>query len=93
MLDDTRSRFRYGFAQQMDSSEAIARAIAEYVALRRTPETLNKVFALADSVTPEDVREVAARYFREQSRTVVTLATKGKLATKQDGGPTKGGGN
>ena len=75
-LDDTRSRFRYGFAQQMDSSEAIARAIAEYVALRRTPETLNKVFALADQVTPEDLREVARKYFRERNRTIVTLSTK-----------------
>ncbi|HEY9284811.1 MAG TPA: pitrilysin family protein [Pyrinomonadaceae bacterium] len=75
-LDDTRSRFRYGFAQQMDSSEAIARAIAEYIALRRTPETLNKVFALAEQVTPEDLREVARKYFREQNRTIVTLATK-----------------
>jgi zinc protease len=75
-LDETRSRFRYGFAQQMDSSEAIARAIAEYIALRRTPETLNKVFALAEQVTPEDLRQVARKYFREQSRTVVTLATR-----------------
>ena len=75
-LDDTRSRFRYGFAQQMDSSEAIARAIAEYIALRRTPETLNKVFALAEAVTPEDLREVARKYFRDQNRTIVTLATK-----------------
>ncbi len=88
MLDDTRSRFRYGFAQGMDSSEAIARAIAEYIALKRTPETLNKVFALADTVTPADLREVAARYFREQNRTTVTLATK-----KGGGGDAKGGGN
>ena len=75
-LDETRSRFRYGFAQQMDSSEAIARTLAEYIALRRTPETLNKVFALAEQVTPEDLREVARKYFREQSRTIVTLATR-----------------
>ncbi len=84
-LDDTRSRFRYGFAQQMDSSEAIARAIAEYIALRRTPETLNKVFALAEAVTPEDLREVARKYFREQNRTIVTLATK-KGAGAEGGG-------
>jgi zinc protease len=90
-LDDTRSRFRYGFAQQMDSSEAIARAIAEYVALRRTPETLNKVFALADQVTPEDLREVARKYFRDQNRTVVTLATK-KGGDAAATAATKGGG-
>ncbi|HLL77390.1 MAG TPA: pitrilysin family protein [Pyrinomonadaceae bacterium] len=85
-LDQTRSRFRYGFAQQMDSSEAIARAIAEYVALRRTPETLNKVFSLAETVTPEDLREVARKYFREQSRTIVTLATKKGADAAAEGG-------
>jgi zinc protease len=87
-LEETRSRFRYGFAHAMDSSEAIARAIAEYVALRRTPETLNRVFALAETVTPEDLRDTAARYFRERNRTVVTLSTKkgGASASAERGG-------
>jgi zinc protease len=75
-LDDTRSRFRYGFAQAMDSSEAIAAALAPYIALRRTPETMNKLFALADTVTPQDLRDIAAKYLKDSNRTVVTLATK-----------------
>jgi zinc protease len=75
-LDDTRSRFRYGFAQAMDSSEAIASALAPYIALRRTPETMNKLFALADTVTPQDLRDIAAKYLKDSNRTVVTLATK-----------------
>jgi zinc protease len=81
-LDETRSRFRYSFAMAMDSSEAIADALAPYLALRRTPETVNKLFAMADTVTPEDLREAARRYFRENNRTVVTLATKGTDAAK-----------
>ena len=72
-LDNTRSRFRYGFAQGMDSSEAIAGTLASYIALRRTPETLNKVFALADTVTPADIRDAARRYFTDNNRTIVTL--------------------
>ncbi len=75
-LDNTRSRFRYSFAQAMSSNQAIASALAPYVALRRTPETLNKVFALADAVTPEDIRAAARRYFIDNNRTIVTLATK-----------------
>ncbi|MDT7605018.1 MAG: zinc protease [Acidobacteriota bacterium] len=75
-LDDTRSRFRYGFAMAMNSSEAIADALAPYIALRRTPETMNKLFALADTVTPQDIRDIAARYLKDSNRTIVTVSTK-----------------
>lgn len=85
-LDDTRSRFRYGFAMAMDSSEAIAGALAPYIALRRTPETMNKLFALADTVTPADIREIAARYLKDSNRTIVTLATKKGGAQTATGG-------
>ncbi len=70
------SRMRYSFALRMNSSEAIAGALAPYISLRRTPDTIDKVFALYDSITPEDVRAVAAKYFVDQHRTIVTLATK-----------------
>jgi predicted Zn-dependent peptidase len=60
----------------MDSSDSIANILAPFISLRRTPETINKYAALADTVTPEDVRQTAAKYFRDDSRTIVTLATK-----------------
>ena len=75
-LDSTRSCLRYGFALGMDSSESIANALALYIGLRRTPETINKVFSLYDSVTPEDIRATAAKYFVDNHRTIVTLGTK-----------------
>jgi zinc protease len=75
-LDETRSRLRYSFALSMDSSNAIARALVPYIALRRTPEAIDQVFALYDQITPEDIREAAARYFADRNRTIVTLATK-----------------
>lgn len=75
-LDATRSRARYGFALAMDSSEAIAGALAEPVGLRRTPETINKLFDLYDTITPDDIRDMAAKYFVDKHRTIVTLATK-----------------
>ena len=89
-LDATRSRLRYGFAMAMNSSEAIARALAPFIALRRTPETLNKLFALAEGITPQDIRATASKYFKDQNRTVVTLATKANVAGKAEN---KEGGN
>lgn len=81
-LNATRSRLRYGFALGMDSSEAIAGALAPYVALRRTPETINKLAQLYDSITPQDIRTYAAQYFAEKNRTIVTL-TPGPAANKE----------
>lgn len=75
-LDATRSRLRYRFALSLDSSEAIAAALAQYVALRRTPETIDKLYMLYDQITPQDIRETAARYFVDKNRTVVMLKTK-----------------
>jgi zinc protease len=77
-LDATRSRTRYGFAMQMNSNDHIADALAPYIALERTPETLNRLFDTFQRVTPEDIRDTVRKYFREESRTVVTLATKGQ---------------
>ena len=75
-LNATRSRMRYGFAIAMNSNDAIARSLAPYIALRRTPETINQLFALYESITPADVRDAARSYFKENNRTIVTLATK-----------------
>src|ERR1044072_208320 len=77
-LDATRSRLRYGFALAMNSNDRIAGALAPYIALERTPETLNRLFDTYQTVTPQDIRDAVKKYFREESRTVVTLATKGQ---------------
>jgi zinc protease len=75
-LDATRSRLRYSVALSFDSSEAIARGLAPYIALRRTPDTVNKLFALYDTITPEDIRAAAQKYFVDNQRTIVTLSAK-----------------
>ena len=77
-LDATRSRMRYGFAMAMNSNDRIAGALAPYIALERTPETLNRLFDTYQTVTAADIRDAVKKYFREEGRTVVTLATKGQ---------------
>ncbi|MDT5269687.1 MAG: zinc protease [Acidobacteriota bacterium] len=77
-LDATRARARYSFALGMDSNDNIAGALAPYIALERTPETLNRLFDTYQTVTASDIRDAVKKYFREESRTVVTLATKGQ---------------
>ncbi len=75
-LDETRLRQRYSFSLAMNSNDAIAGTLASYIALRRSPDTIDKVFALYDSITPEDIRAAAEKYFNDNSQTVVTLTSK-----------------
>ncbi len=72
-LEAVKSHLRYRFAMSMDNSEAIASTVAHYVALRRTPDTINRLYELYGKITPEDVQRVAKKYFVENGRTMVTL--------------------
>jgi zinc protease len=77
-LDAVRKRLRYSLALQMDSSDAIAVVLASFVALRRTPETLNKLFDQYAALTPEDIQSAASKYLVENGRTIVTLTPAGQ---------------
>jgi zinc protease len=72
-LNTIKRNFKYDFALRLDNSEAIAATTASYVALRRTPETINRVYEMYERITPEDLREVARKYFVENHQTIVTL--------------------
>jgi zinc protease len=76
-LDATRSRIRYSFALRMNSSSAIGSSVAPFIFLRRTPETINKLFALYQRITPQDIQRISHQYFTPNNRTIVTLTNKG----------------
>lgn len=76
-LEAVKSHLKYDFALGLDNSEAIATALSPYIALRRTPETINRLYETYDAITPDDLQQMASRYFVEQHRTVVTLSHKG----------------
>lgn len=83
-LDATRSRLRYSFAMAMNSSDAIAGTLAPFISLRRTPDTIDKLAALMETITAEDVKATAAKYFTEDSRTIVTLTSKPKESAQNN---------
>jgi zinc protease len=72
-LDAVKKNLRYGFALRMDNSNAIAGILARFIALRRTPETIDKLYERYAQVTPEDVQDAARKYLVESGRTIVTL--------------------
>jgi zinc protease len=72
-LEKVKSHLRYRFALQLNNTESIASHLAHYISLRRTPETVNRLYRLYSQVTPADLQRVARWIFSENGRTTVTL--------------------
>jgi zinc protease len=72
-LEAVKSRERYGFALRLDNSESVSSTVSRFIALRRTPDTIDKLYALYPQLTPEDIRDAARKYLVESGRTIVTL--------------------
>ncbi len=75
-LEAVKKHLRYSFALTLNNSEAIADSLMHYVSLRRTPETIDRLFDRYAGLTAEDVRSAARKYFTPAERTIVTLTGK-----------------
>lgn len=74
-LEDIKANLKYSFANGLDNSVAIAEALVGYVARTRDPETINRLYRLYETVTPQDVKEKANTYFTDQRLVVTSLAS------------------
>jgi zinc protease len=72
-LDAIKSHMRFAFAMGLDSADAVARTLGEYLQLTGDPSSVNRMYETYDAATYEDIQNVAARYFVASNRTVVTL--------------------
>lgn len=83
-LDTVRKHLRNELILRMQSSDAIAATLAPFVALKRTPDTLNLFYDQLASLTPDDVKAAAAKYLVDNNRTTVTLTGAKPQATAQE---------
>ncbi|MDH4056177.1 MAG: insulinase family protein, partial [Gammaproteobacteria bacterium] len=74
-VEETKSRLRYGFTAQLDNSGSIGSNLASFVQFFRSPETINEVYATYDTLTAEDLRNAANKYFVDDSRVTFTLSS------------------
>ena len=79
-LEAVKSHLRFSFALGMNSTAAIARTLAHFLGLRRSPETINKRYSLYRKISPTDIRAVADKYFVPEGRTTARLAFRPEAA-------------
>jgi zinc protease len=73
-LDEIKSYLRYSFAMNLNTASVTAQTIAHFYQLTGDHETINRLYALYEKITPDDIRRVAGEYFTPSTRTVVTLS-------------------
>lgn len=72
-LNDIKSHMRYAFAMQLDSADAVARTLGEYLQLTGDESAVNHLYETYDAVTAREIQTVAHKYFVPENRTVITL--------------------
>ena len=77
---ETKSRLRYAFTAQLDNSGGIGAELASFVQFFRTPETINDVYSTYGSLSAEDIRDIANKYFVDDSRVTLTLSSEESMA-------------
>ena len=73
-LADAKANARYALVRSLDNTDAIAGTLARYVRHRREYGTLNDLYRLTDSLTPEDLRAAAQKYVVDAGLVLTTLS-------------------
>jgi zinc protease len=74
LLAETKSRLKYSFAMSIDNPSTIANSLCHYISLTGDPESLNRLYAMYDKVTNDDLKMVAEKYFIPSGLTVSTIS-------------------
>jgi zinc protease len=77
-LKAIQSHLRYSLAMRLDSPGAVARTLAHFLNLTGDVESINRVYALYEQVTPEDLMALARKLFVPEHRTTATLRAAGE---------------
>jgi len=82
LLAKTKSRLKYSFAMSIDNPSTIANSLCAYITLTGDPESLNRLYAMYDKVTNDDLKRIAATYFIPSGLTVATISADAKGGVK-----------
>ena len=74
LLERTKSNLKYGFAMGIDTPGAIAQSLSHYIQLTGDPESINRLYAMYDKVTGDDIKMVANKYFMPEHLTIATIS-------------------
>jgi len=82
LLTEAKSNIKYSFAMRMDNPSAIANSLAYFIWLTGDAESINRYYALYDSITPADIMDAAKKYFVDSGLTIATISEDATMTLK-----------
>ncbi len=73
-LEQAKMRMKYSFAMGMDSPTSIAEALSGYIWVTGDAESINRSYQLYEKVTPQDLMNVANKYYVSTGLTIGTIS-------------------
>lgn len=74
LLADVKSNLRYSLAARLGTTDGVAGALIRTIGLTADPASLDRLHALYDAVTPDDIMAAVKKYFVKTNSTVATLS-------------------
>lgn len=72
-LNDLKKRTKYSYIMNLDNPKSVAGSLPQFVTYTGSVDVIDKMYNVIDSITPEDIKEAANRYFKEQKRNIITI--------------------
>ena len=73
-VEEVKSNTRYAAVRQFDNTDAIASTLASFTHFERSYDTINNYFRALVATTPEQMQQVAQKYFTDANLVVTTLS-------------------
>ncbi|MCK4760988.1 MAG: insulinase family protein [Candidatus Aminicenantes bacterium] len=72
-LDDLKSNLKYSFLMRLNSAARVAGSFTRFIALTGGIEAIDRYYLTLETITPEDIKAAAAKYFSDNRKTEILL--------------------
>jgi len=73
ILNNAKSNIQYRTLMNMDNPTDIANILSSFISASGDPESINRYYKTLGKITPEDIINVAKKYFVNTSLTIGTI--------------------
>jgi zinc protease len=77
-LEELKSNMKYSFLMRLSGTADIAGSLPGIIAITGDIDAIDKYFETLQTVTPEDIRQAAAKYFTDNRKTEILLLGEGQ---------------
>jgi zinc protease len=77
-LDQLKSNIKYSFLMSLSSTKSIAASLPRFIAISGDIDVIDHYYETLATITPEDIKQAAIKYFTDKRKTEILLLGGGK---------------